>query len=343
MGIFIVLAAVILVLALQLFLAKRGLKGISAQIDADKNGAEPGEIITITLTIRNGSLLLRPFIGYEILLHEDMKIEAESGSKTSGSVFLWPRTSVKRKIEVSVPQRGNYRFGHVILKTGDFLGIKEESYDISELKSVSIYPKRLEGEKISKSTGGILGDMPVRRYIFEDPVLFTGFRDYTGREPMKDISWLQSARTGKLMVRQYDHTSEMSATVVIDTYGATSEEAETVFSLARDVCMQLDEASIEYSLCMNAALGGAGVGGNFVARGMGSAHLHAIYMLLANALYECRYTDEELMKGALKNSGQSSAFIVITARECEAKREVLGQLPAHLHANMQVIYATSAR
>ena len=41
---------------------------------------------------------------------------------------------------------------------------------------------------------GFLGDVSVRRFIYEDPVLTTGFREYTGREPMKHISWTQSAR-----------------------------------------------------------------------------------------------------------------------------------------------------
>ncbi len=64
--------------------------------------------------------------------------------------------------------------------------------------------------------GGVIGDISVNRFIFEDPMLTVGFSEYTGREPMRDISWTQSARLGRMMVKNYDHTVDLSVTILLN-------------------------------------------------------------------------------------------------------------------------------
>ena len=347
MIIILIVVAVILAAVLQILLIRRGARGISAEVNTDKAGTEPGEVFTVTLRLRNESYLIRPFVGFELVFPKQVNVISDMETvdsppysvRVKGSVFLWPKGSAERSIRASFDERGNYRFGSITIKTGDFLGLKEETAEIGFLQSVSVYPERLEGADIRKVTGGIMGDMPVRRFIFEDPVLFSGFREYTGREPMKDISWLQSARCGQLMVRQYDHTSHMTATVILDTFGAEPEEVEICFSLARDVCSQLGDAGIEYGLCMNADLGGAAVGGNYVSQGMGERHLHGILMQLANALYSCRYTDVTLLQGVVRNLRQTTGIIFITADGTQKSRVLQENLPAELLDNICIVSA----
>lgn len=348
MNIVIIIVAVILVLIIQAILLKRGNRGITAEIYTDKTGAEPDEPFRVTLRLRNDSYLIRPFVGFEIIFPRQIHIISDIDTtdcppyslKVSGSAFLWPKGTAERTVEASFDARGRYRFGSIILKTGDFLGLREETSDINIPQSVSIYPKRLEGADISRVTGGIMGDMPVRRFIFEDPVLFSGFREYTGREPMKDISWLQSARTGQLMVRQYDHTAHTNAMVILDTYDAEPSEAEVCFSITRDVCTQLDDAGIEYGLYMNAELAGAAAGGNYMAPGMGTGHLYGIMMQLANALYTCRYTDEKLIDGIKRNIRQTTGIIYITPASEKREQALKGALPPELMESITIISAS---
>ena len=56
----------------------------------------------------------------------------------------------------------------------------------------------------------------MRRFILDDPSLLVGYREYTGREPMKQISWNQTAKTGRLTVRQNDHTTDRIAMVIVN-------------------------------------------------------------------------------------------------------------------------------
>ena len=79
---------------------------------------------------------------------------------------------------------------------------------------VVVIPPRCENSNVLRTLGGFLGDISVRRFILEDPLLTVGFREYTGREPMKSISWTQSARVGRPLVKQYDHTVDATVTVL---------------------------------------------------------------------------------------------------------------------------------
>ena len=56
----------------------------------------------------------------------------------------------------------------------------------------------------------------MNRFIMEDPVLRLGYRDYTGREPIKQISWTQTARMGRMMVSCQDYTVERTVTVMLN-------------------------------------------------------------------------------------------------------------------------------
>ena len=63
-----------------------------------------------------------------------------------------------------------------------------------------------------------------------------GFRDYTGREPMKQISFTATARTGRMMVKQFDHTLDVTVSVVLNLdarlpSGMARPLMETCFSM----------------------------------------------------------------------------------------------------------------
>ena len=112
--------------------------------------------------------------------------------------------------------------------------------------------------------GSFLGDYSVQRYLYEDPVMTAGYREYTGREPMKQISWKQSAHSMGLMVREYDHTVEPVLTLLLNVETAQERKEpvlETCYSLARTVCQELEDKGIKYVFCTNAAQAGA-VGGS---------------------------------------------------------------------------------
>ena len=47
-------------------------------------------------------------------------------------------------------------------------------------------------------------------------MLIRGFREYTGREPLRSISWVQSARQSRFLVKEQENMTDLSCTILLD-------------------------------------------------------------------------------------------------------------------------------
>ncbi len=346
MKIFIIVVAVIVVLLIQFILERRAKGGITADINPETTAVEPGQKVRLTLKITNTTILVRPFVRYAVLLPDSMHLVSEHETQTAppdayrvmGSAFLLPRQTIERYIDIEITRRGYYRFGSVNIETGDFLGFKEHRQEYIFFRYISVYPVRIGSAECEAQVGGIIGDYSVRRFIFEDPVLITGFREYTGREPMKAISWTHSARSGELMVRNYDHTAQMSVSIVLDTDGAEGDVVEPCFSVAREVIEQLKEKNIEYDFFLNASIGGAGSSRHYYAKGMGDRHYTGILFQLANALDITSYSAEELAYRVAEKPGDVTGVILITPWRGERADHLVSILSKRPMTQVRVMY-----
>ena len=182
-------------------------------------------------------------------------------------------------------------------------------------------PRPAARPDLSETLGGYLGDRSVNRFIMEDPVLTLGFREYTGREPQKSISWPVSARSGRLMVKKYDYTIEQTATVLLniecdaDGRQFDAERIEGCYSLARSVCEELEERGIQYSFVTNASAAGAVGLWNRIDDGLGQSHLLAILEGLGRAAYTRTEPFDATLSRAARRASQGRCHIVITPRD----------------------------
>lgn len=347
MAVFIIVAAVIIGLVLELVISRRGADKITAEISSDTNFAEPGETVKFRLRIKNESYGLYPFVRYTIYFNKSAEIRSShrtleyqaNNTVVTGSVVLLPKKGIEEVIEVSYPERGNYRMGTFFIESGDFLGMKEYKKNVPAFISTAVYPKPAGDPDLPETLGGIMGDFSVRRYIFEDPVLISGFREYSGRDPQKSISWLQSARTGRLMVKKYDYTSEMSVSVVLNTEGAERDAAERCFSIARSVCESLEKTGLEYDFFLNADVGGINYGRHYFAKGQGTRHLFGILGSLAAAEYTCSMTGAEMIKRLGETGHSTPGIIMIMPKRNEETEALVCELLKDPAVSAHVIYA----
>ena len=159
--------------------------------------------------------------------------------------------------ETSIDKRGVHSFKGDSIEFGDFLGFREISKRIASRREVVIFPEKIECRGLTDALGSYYGDIAARRFLIRDPLLTAGYREYTGREPMKDISWLQSARLGEMMVREYDHNRQISACVVLSVDGVdinAEEEMDDLCSITRAVGESLLELGASVSFYTNARL-----------------------------------------------------------------------------------------
>lgn len=335
-----VLLAVLALAFLEKKWAPYALRFIQFKGQCDRILAQPGETVTWTSTVENHSKLPIPFIRLELRFPNDLKHNGSAAQwermqnrtgiqqwHVEDRLSLLPRQSSTRKITFTPTRRGQYTPGSCRLSIGDLLGFQETSMEIPADKLV-VMPAPAKNRKSLEAVGGFLGDISVRRFILEDPILTIGFRDYTGREPLKDVSWTRTAMTGKLQVKQYDHTAEQTVTVLLNAQDGTPEELEGCFSLMRSVCEELERKKIPFAMRTNGNLTGP-MGKLFhLAEGLGSQHLNTILYSLGKADYTFYNSFSDLVRRTLDHRKSNESYIVIaphpdaattaTARKLEA-------------------------
>lgn len=319
----ILILAGILLLVLEKIWAPFALQSLHIKGSCDHILAEPGETITWSATVENHSRLPIPFIR----LQENFPAQAEvcADSKWERShcrkgiqnwrveekLSLLPLQSTVKKVSFTCSRRGVCHVGDYRLSAGDLLGLREEARD-GEGQAVVIIPARCRDQAALQALGGFLGDISVRRFILEDPVLTVGFRDYTGREPLKAVSWTRTATAGKLQVKQFDHTAEQNVQVLLNVSGASEEALEECFRLTRMVCEALEKKKIPFSFRTNGILP-VPTGKLFtLPAGLGGSHLNTILYGLGQADGTCFLSFSSLVRQTLKCRRNNESYILIT-------------------------------
>lgn len=208
-------------------------------------------------------------------------IRSWPSSQLTTAFYLMPRQRLTRTLQAKLPKRGRYLFLGCRINGGDLLGLQDDYRTLSLFKEVVVMPRRAASPSFDMLLGGMIGDISVNRFIFEDPMLTIGFSDYTGREPMRDISWTQSARLGRMMVKNYDHTIDLSVTILLNVQSVLNvfeedDKLEECCSIARSVCEQLESKHIQYSFLSNAIPSGTTSLYTDIEQGLGSGHFYGV-------------------------------------------------------------------
>jgi len=312
MIIILVLVSVIMAFALQKILLENTLKNIHYKTAPSKSLVEQDEEVDIVSEIHNDKWLPVLYIELFENLPKNAKIFGDDELK---KFFMLPNQIVEVSTTISLPKRGRYLLTGGTLYGGDFFGSETIIQRKNTWQEVVVIPPKANSPVLKNLLGGFLGDVSVNRFIMPDPILTVGARDYTGREPQKDISWAHSLRTRKLMVKQYDHTLELAVTVVLnlETSPQGKESAiEQCLSIARSVCEELERRKIKYSFLTNAVAVGAIGRGNDLRDGLGHSHYRAILECLGRAAYLWQESFGSLLQKSLRRAEQGRHHIIIT-------------------------------
>lgn len=324
MVIFIVLLLFILLMALELVWAGHCLKHMHYRATLEKSLSEPGETIIQTAYISNHSRLPVLYAGLMADYPENVDFEESpawqkkylrrSGlqKSTAYSLYLYPRTRSRLQVHLSCRSRGVYHFGTHYLEAGDLFGLRSRTRKGMCEQRLVVMPRRCTSPIVLDSLGGLMGDISVRRFLFEDPVLTVGLREYTGREPMKSISFLHTARSGKMLVKQYDHTADYHVTVVLNIDGAAPEQAETCFEIARTALEMLEKKKIAYEFVTNADLFTPAGLLSWMAEGLGKRHFEKIMWGLGTSRCVCMESFASLVEKCKKRRRMALSYVLIT-------------------------------
>lgn len=252
MSIVIFLATVLLLYLLWLPTVRLGLKRLSCVRSFSHTAVFEGEEGEMIEVVRNDGLFIIPLLRLESRISPYLRLGKRENLDVSWqmhycSVFtLMPHQQIRRKHKVTFLHRGVYNLGNATLTAQDFLGFTR-FYQYQNLDAkVTVYPRMLEEEHLPSLNSLLLGDLSRHRQLLEDPFLVRGIRPYVPGDPVRDIHWPATARTGQTQIRVHDYTTRTRLLVVLN---AQCEEVQWYDRVPEEY-----EATMEYGISLAATL-----------------------------------------------------------------------------------------
>ena len=314
--ILIVLGAVLEIISL-----RRDPALIEMDYNISTNLTEPGKPFVIQSTITNNSRVPVSYLAVRELIPECTEIPdgvtthvVKDGLLVKNIYRLSGLRRKKLLLELSVSKRGVHMFSGESVEFGDFLGFRVITKKVRQQRELVVYPEPNEDPELSQILSSFCGDMTARRYLLRDPILTAGTREYTGREPMRDIHWLQSARRGDLMVREFEYNRQPSTCVILDVNGVGSSEddLDSLCSVTRSVCQALVNKGSAVSFYTNSRLK------RRERREVWKCEASPLYMTallegLGRATSVAVASTDSLMQRAIRDSDPDAAFIIVSS------------------------------
>jgi len=210
---------------------------------------DEGELIEV---VRNDKPFIIPWLRIESRISPYIRLGRQDNLHVSGEMYycslftIMPHQQIRRRHRVRFLHRGYYDLGSVSLTAGDNLGLLR-SYRTQELSvPVLVYPQLLDESQLPVPMSRTLGELVRRQQLLQDPFLVRGIRPYHPGDPVRDIHWPATARTGEVHVRVHDYSARTRLLVVLNMQ---SEELQW-----RDHLAEQDIAVAEYGISLAATL-----------------------------------------------------------------------------------------
>jgi len=138
---------------------------------------------------------------------------------------------VRRRYPLRCQRRGYFTFGPTLIRSGDLFGFSRQEMEIHDVDHLTVYPRIVPLEQPGIPSKQPLGDIRTRRYIFQDPMLTRGVRDYQYGDSLKRIHWKTTARLGRLQTKVYEPTTSVDMGIMLDVRTLTPPDWGTITQL----------------------------------------------------------------------------------------------------------------
>lgn len=313
--IWFLIGIIIFTFSLNKITLKYGFSNLFYSMEIPKKVVEIGEDINIISIFENKKPLSISFLQVEENFPKGFNVEEYRYTS-----FILPYQRVKRTYSIKGEDRGVYHIRDISLGLGDFVGFKTIYKNLSIDKEIVVLPKRLDLNENIIPFGSLNGNISVRRWIMDDPLMTIEVKEYTGREPEKHIHWPSSLRYGDLMVKNFDFTTDNSIIIVLNIESSkphwlniNREAIEESISLVRGIMEELEEKKIPYGFTTN-AYEASSLKDQFYYPGIGKNQLNYFLEVLGRMNYAISSPFEKFLEKIIKKRGNYSTYIVVTPK-----------------------------
>ena len=214
---------------------------------------DEGELIEI---VRNDRAMIIPWLRVEsgvsphIRFGRQENLHISDTSHTCSLFTLMPYQQIRRRHRVSFLRRGAYNLGSASLTVGDLLGLCEMHREQAMDVPVLVYPRLLDEHAMPQPLTRLMSEAVARRQLLTDPFLLRGIRPYQAGDPVRDIHWNATARTGETQLRLHDPSAKSRLLVVLNMERTSAQWGERLMDYEQEEIEH--EISIAATLCMMA-------------------------------------------------------------------------------------------
>lgn len=154
--------------------------------------------------------------------------------------LLFASAEHHEELTIGAHRRGVIDIGPMTIGRGDPIGILRREVSWPQIERLYVHPVTIP---IPSTSAGLIKDLegtPTRDIVDSD-LAFHAIRQYAPGDSRRHIHWKSTAKTGTLMVRQYEETRRASLAVVLDLNTeeyASDDEFEMAVSAAASVAVQ---------------------------------------------------------------------------------------------------------
>lgn len=226
---------------------------LKAMPDADTPGGA-GDEMELTTLQENGGVL-----GIDIL-NRLKRLEVKSNAyEMKSALYIGGKQRVRRKTLVEFQLRGVYTFDESEIWNGDFIGFYSNQILTGNRSEIVVYPPRLDDTRRIDSVLDYIGEQMHEHTLYEDTLSTRSYRDYLASDPMKYISWKQSAKRQSLIVKEFDRICDDAVSIVLDiTYCYAGDRdqyrhyLEYCYSTVRTLIEELHKSGTSFLFATNA-------------------------------------------------------------------------------------------
>lgn len=168
---------------------------------------------------------------------------------------LLGRQRITRTLQLQCLKRGIYDIEDVSIVTYSLLHDQTYRKNVDVNAQIYVYAKRTNVDDVLRAGENLMGEQESDKKYLEDPFAFASIRDYTMQDPMKNINWKASAKTGDLMVNTFTSMKNEKMMIYLDVEdnGVLKKEhlIEESISVAATLFQKLMNKGMEVGIGIN--------------------------------------------------------------------------------------------
>ncbi len=286
--------------------AAANLAWIRVTVERRWESPKVGRFIDAELLITNKSLLPKAIL-------EIRDMEALPAQVTGKVLNLLPFQTVRWHVQAPLKKRGVYSLGPPRVFSSDPFGLFRLSRAFQGTEEVTVYPLTVDLHNFWLSPNDLFHQGSHYQHIHESAPSVSNIRDYNPGDGLQRIHWPSTARTQKLMVKQFENEIGNHLWIVLDMHhgvkagGDIDNTEEYGITIAASIAERFLATGWPVGLIAH------GEARCFLAPQLGGAALDDILRALAMA----RATGSEALAETLRQSwshfGASSRVVIITS------------------------------